>query len=364
MTISSLAMLAAAVTAQYCTSDPRYYTNPGKPVPVAEGVTCAVTYSPTRIFFLFQGKGEPTGRFVVQVRPGVKNAVRPIAPMICAFDNRIGAKGESLVARTANTRLTPRQGPGVEVKANKKGDGWDAAVTVPFRGRTDWWPFPVGTRRPPNWHAAVTYTDASGKRTDWGTADDPLVIGWARPPAFKEVRDGLFKDFDLVEAYRPARAKYIDIYDHSQKERWIGYLNPGVETFVWRQADSEKLFYERCAQPIAQECDGALALLEFQPNNEKKTREGCRYWKEPKSLKLAEPAKEKLFGKIDELNYADEAFEAARKRYLLDRFMGREIAKPAPAKPKKKPSAAGLRAPDLDSDDTGAMSLDDDEMEF
>lgn len=366
MTIANLLMLAAtAVTAQYSTVDPRYYSNPGKPVPVAEGVTCSLTYSPSRLFMLFQGKGEPKGKFVLQVRPGLRNCATPVSPIACSFENRIGSQAVNLVAQTAHTALTPAMGAKVEVTVNKKGDGWDAAVVVPFRGRLDWWPFPVGTKRPTFWFATVGYVDADGKRTDWGTPDDPLQIGWGKPPTFKEARDGLFKDFDLVEAYRPMRAKYVDLYRHSQEERWIGYLDPGVETFAWRQADSEKLFYQRCAEPIARELDGALDLLEYKPDNAKKRREGCRTWKEPKSLELAEPAKARLFNMIDDFNYASDRFAAARKRYLCDRFMGREIAQPEPAKKKKSAkSAAGLRAPDIDGDDTGAISLDDDELEF
>lgn len=352
-------LLALTVGAKYYESDPRAYASGAKPETIAEGVTCELCYSASELEFVFRGPGEPAGSFVLQVRPGARNCSTPVAPFAIGVENRAGGAVTDLLAPTAHSRLTPHFAARVETKSSASGKGWETLVALPFRGRLKWWPIPDGAKRPPAWYAAVRYTDGAGKSADWGTADDPIQIAWGRTPSFKAARDGLFKDHELVEAYREMRAKYCDIYDFSQKEKWIGYLDPGVETFVWRQADSEKLFFDTYAAAIANEFDEALKLLEYGMDQESRRRTIP-----PKSLKLADPAKERLFGMIDDFNYASESFTASRLRYLNDRFMGRKMASAQPVKPKKPASAASkLKAPDA-SVEEGTISLDDDELQF
>lgn len=361
MTVLPL-VLALTVGAKYFDSDPRYYSSGAMPVPLAEGstVTCELCYSPSALEFVFRGPGKPAGRFVLQVRPGARNCAVPLAPFAYEIENREGGAVTDLLAPTAHSRRTPHFAATVETKMNRTGKGWETLVSLPFRGRLKWWPVQEGAKRPPSWYAAVRYVDGGGKPVDWGTVDDPLQITWGRMPPFKAARDGLFKDHELVEAYRDMHAKYCDIYDYSQKERWIGYLDPGVETFAWRQADSEKLFFDTYAAAIANEFNEALKLLEYGLDPENKRYRTVP----PKSLKLADPAKERLFGMIDDFNYASDSFTASRLRYLNDRFMGRKMAAAQPVKPKKPVSAASkLKAPDA-SVEEGSISLDDDELQF
>ena len=360
MTVLPL-VLALTVGAKYFDSDPRYYSSGAKPEPIAEGsaVTCELCYSASALEFVFRGPGKPEGRFVLQVRPGARNCAVPVSPFAYEIENREKGAVTDLLAPTAHSRLTPHFAATVETKMARSGKGWETLVSLPFRGRLKWWPVQEGAKRPPSWYATVRYVDGGGKAVDWGTADDPLQITWGRVPPFKAARDGLFKDRDLVEAYRDMHAKYCDIYDYSQKEKWIGYLDPGVETFVWRQADSEKLFFDTYAAAIANEFNEALKLLEYGLDKEGKYRTVP-----PKSLKLAEPAKARLFGMIDDFNYASDSFTAARLKYLNDRFMGRKMAAAQPVKPKKPASAASkLKAPDA-SVEEGTISLDDDELQF
>ena len=360
MTVLPL-VLALTVGAKYFESDPRYYSSGAKPEPIAEGsaVTCELCYSASELEFVFRGPGEPVGSFVLQVRPGARNCTTPVAPFAYEIENRAGGAVTDLLAPTAHSRLTPHFAARVETKPTKDGKGWETLVALPFRGRLKWWPVQDGAKRPPAWYAAVRYVDGGGKAVDWGTADDPLQIAWGRTPPVKAARDGLFKDHELVEAYRDMRAKYCDIYDYSQKERWIGYLNPGVETFAWRQADSEKLFFNTYAAAIANEFDEALKLLEYGMDTELKRRTIP-----PKSLKLADPAKVRLFGMVDDFNYACDSFTTCRLKYLNDRFMGRKMAAVQPVKPKKEASEASkLKGPDA-SVDEGTISLDDDELQF
>ena len=360
MTVLPLA-LALTVGAKYFDSDPRYYSSGAKPEPIAEGsaVTCELCYSASALEFVFRGPGKPEGRFVLQVRPGARNCAVPVSPFAYEIENWEKGAVTDLLAPTAHSRLTPHFAATVETKMARSGKGWETLVSLPFRGRLKWWPVQEGAKRPSIWHATVRYVDGGGKAVDWGTADDPLQITWGRMPPFKAARDGLFKDKDLVEAYRDMHAKYCDIYDYSQEEKWIGYLNPGVETFAWRQADSEKLFFDTYAAAIANEFDEALKLLEYGMDAKLKRRAIP-----PKSLKLAEPAKARLFRLIDDLNSASDSFTSSRLRYLNDRFMGRKMAAAQPVKPKKPVSAASkLKAPDA-SVEEGSISLDDDELLF
>ena len=357
MTIIPMLLAAITLGARYFESDPRGYASGAKPVPVAEGVTCEIIYSGSHLKFVFRGAGEPAGSFLLQVRPGAMNAAAPLAPIVYRIENKVGGKATDLLAPTAHSRSTPHFAPTIETKKAVKTSGWETYVAIPFRGRLKWWPIVKGTARPPLWFATVRYTDGAGKTTDWGTPDDPLQIAWGRTPPYKTGRDNLFKDNNLVEAYRDMRAKYCDICDHSQKERWIGYLDPGVETFVWRQADSEKLFHEAYGAAIANEFDEALTLLEYGLDDHQ------RRWIPPKSLKLADPAKDRLFAMIDDFNYANESFTASRKRYLCDRFMGRAIKKVEVKAKKKASEASKITAPDA-SVEEGAISLDDDELNF
>lgn len=355
--IPSFLLVAAVVTAQYVGERPQVSA---KGEEVAEKVVCTVSYSPSALFFAFVGKDAPGGTLTVQVRPGARNCTTPVSPVACSFATTSGAKAVDRLACVAHTRLTPRGGASVEVKAGEKGGGWRATLRIPFGPRLENWPFQVGTRRPTFWFGTVSYVDAAGRRTDWGTPDEPLQIGWERPAAFKEVRNALFADESVVNAYVAAKTKYAEIYDHSQKERWIGYLDPGVETFVWRQADSEKMFHERLARPVYDTFDGAMELLKYRPSHIK----GDKSKKPPKVLEMAEPAKARIFAMLKDFPYVSDTLADLRRRYLCDRFMGREIALPPPPKAKRQSAAAGLRAPDADADDTGAMSLDDDELEF
>lgn len=355
MTVLPL-ILAAVVGAKYFDADPRYYTSGAKPVAVAEGVTCELCYSAYALRFVFRGAGEPSGKFVFQARPGARNCAFPVAPFVYEIENRYDGNVRDLLAPTAHSRLTPHIAATIETKPGRKG-GWETYVSLPFRGRLSWWPFPKGSQRPPNWFAAVRYVDAAGKATDWGTPADPLQIGWGRPPTFKVGLEGLLTDPVLVDAYIDMRAKYLDVYDYSQKEKWIGYLDPGVETFAWRQADSEKLFNDAYAAAIANEYDEALKLLVYGKD------EYGRKVTPPKATKLAEPAKERLFSMIDDFNYASDIFTASRLKYLRDRFMGRKVSA-VEVKAKKKQSAASqLTAPDASAEE-GSISLDDDELQF
>jgi len=358
MTILPL-VVAAVLGAKYFEGDPLNYTSGQKSVPLAEGspVSCELCYSSASLDFVFRAPGEPAGRFVLQVRPGARNVSAPLAPFACEIEVAPKGRVTDLLAPTAHSRLTPHFPPVIGWKTDAK--GWAMRVSFPFHGRLGrFWPVCEGAKRPANWQATVRYVDAVGKATDFGTSDDPLQIAWGRTPPWKAGRDGLLKDHELVEAYRGMRAKYCDIYDYSQKERWIGYLDPGVETFAWRQADSEKLFFGAYAAAIANEYDEAMKLLEYGLDDH------GRRWIAPKSLKLGDPAKDRLVRMVDDMNYACEAFTAARLEYLRDRFMGRKVKEAAKVKAKRAKSVESqLKAPDA-SVEEGALTLDDEQLQF
>ena len=348
MTIGTLLVLAVAVTARPASS-PK-----AEPQPVAPGVTGEIAYAPDNLLFIFRGDGDPKGAFVVQARPGLPSEAPSAAPIVVAFENRPNAHCDSRLARAAHTRRTPKARGQVNVSTDRKKGKWTTQLSIPFRHRLDSWPFSADAKRPPQpWCAAVTYRDVDGKDHAWGTAEDPLVISWKRAASFAAARDALFRDRGIVWDYQSARWKYASIFDFSQKERWIGFRDPGVETFVWRQADSERLFHERYARTVYQPCDGLVDLLDDWGGHRK-----------AKIRDLAEPARQRAFDGLGGLVSASEALADARRRYLLDRFMGRELAPAVPERARAKEAVDEPLVPDADSDDVGEVTLDDKELEF
>ena len=348
MTIGTLLVLAVAVTARPASS-PK-----AEPQPVAPGVTGEIAYAPDNLLFIFRGDGDPKGAFVVQARPGLPSEAPSAAPIVVAFENRPNARCASRLARAAHTRRTPKARGQVNVSTDRKKGKWTTQLSIPFRHRLDSWPFSADAKRPPQpWCAAVTYRDVDGKDHAWGTAEDPLVISWKRAASFAAARDALFRDRGIVWDYQSARWKYASIFDFSQKERWIGFRDPGVETFVWRQADSERLFHERYARTVYQPCDGLADLLDDWGGHRK-----------AKIRDLAEPARQRAFDGLGRLVSASEALADARRRYLLDRFMGRELAPAVPERARAKEAVDEPLVPDADSDDVGEVTLDDKELEF
>ena len=348
MTIGTLLVLAVAVTARPASS-PK-----AEPQPVAPGVTGEIAYAPDNLLFIFRGDGDPKGAFVVQARPGLPSEAPSAAPIVVAFENRPNARCASRLARAAHTRRTPKARGQVNVSTDRKKGKWTTQLSIPFRHRLDSWPFSADAKRPPQpWCAAVTYRDVDGKDHAWGTAEDPLVISWKRAASFAAARDALFRDRGIVWDYQSARWKYASIFDFSQKERWIGFRDPGVETFVWRQADSERLFHERYARTVYQPCDGLVDLLDDWGGHRK-----------AKIRDLAEPARQRAFDGLGRLVSASEALADARRRYLLDRFMGRELAPAVPERARAKEAVDEPLVPDADSDDVGEVTLDDKELEF
>ena len=348
MTVGALLVLAVAVTARPA-SDPKADRQP-----VAPGVTGEIAYAPDSLLFIFRGDGDPKGTFVVQARPGLPSEAPSAAPVVVAFENRPNARCASRLARAAHTRRTPKARGQVNVSPDRKKGQWTTRLSIPFRHRLDDWPFSKdGKRRPPPWCAAVTYRDGDGKDHAWGTAEDPLVISWKRSASFASARDALFRDRGIVRDYQSARWKYASVFDFSQKERWIGFRDPGVETFVWRQADSERLFHERYARTVYQSSDGLVDLLDDWGGQRK-----------AKILALAEPARQRAFDGLGGLASASEALADARRRYLLDRFMGRALPPAVPERARAAEPVDEPLAPDADGDDAGEVTLDDEELEF
>lgn len=348
MTAGALLVLAVAVTARIA-SDPKADRQP-----VAPGVTGEIAYTPDNLLFIFRGDGDPKGEFVVQARPGLPSEAPSAAPVVVAFENRPNARCASRLARAAHTRRTPKARGQVNVSPDRKKGQWTTRLSIPFRHRLDDWPFSKdGKRRPPPWCAAVTYRDGDGKDHAWGTAEDPLVIFWKRSASFASARDALLRDRGIVREYQGARWKYASVFDFSQKERWIGFRDPGVETFAWRQADSERLFHERYARTVYQSSDGLVDLLDNWGGK-----------RQAKILALAEPARQRAFDGLGGLVSASEALADARRRYLLDRFMGRALPPAVQERAHAAEPVAVPCAPDADGDDVGEVTLDDPELDF
>ena len=132
--------------------------------------------------------------------------------------------------------------------------------------------------------------------------------------------------------------KYEILRSRADGEKHIGYPDPGIETFCWREFANEKLFMERRFEILRRKYAKTAELL---------------YWKkdDPKSkpavLDKEESEVREAYDLLpDFLNLPEEAVRL-RIAYYLDRFAGRPID-PLPAVVEKKKVVLDLSADDDD----------------
>jgi len=134
------------------------------------------------------------------------------------------------------------------------------------------------------------------------------------------------RDLRYVAAWDRAFWRYQILFGRADGEKHIGYPDPGVETFCWRDYANEKLFMERRFEILKRKYAKTVELLRYDKDDPRAS---------PKILGKEETEIRAAYDLLPDLLNVPE--EAARLRiaYYLDRFAGRPIP-PLPAVVEKK----------------------------
>ena len=203
------------------------------------------------------------------------------------------------------------------------------------------------------WRLKVVRRAADGSRYVWGTDERPFAgYGFIKWPAFSQgFRSGAYRQWIIAGARRPAgdATDFVSEYWRvAPLEASYGFLAPATPTFQPREAASDALFRSACLAPFLAANDKMLAALDYDSGKG--------------AVAFGWPADEKdrFFSTQAARVYSVRAdVDELRRRYLLDRLLGREVKPPAPLKDKKaKPApdpadldSVGAEAPNLDLDE-------------
>ena len=324
-------------------------------VPLTDKLSFSAVFGERALVLRFSGAAD--GTYKVQIRPGVRNDEDVASPIAFAYETATRKLTNLCPAR--NTAATRRVTPSVGGVPSKKDAPFTALTfSVPFREYLAFAPFAKVGKRPVSWRVAIAYTAPDGKTATWGTPEDPNFFSWTKGPDAAKAQEFFFMDPGFKNAWGDARWWACGMNDRGGKEKWIGYLDPGVETFQWRNAASEKLFVLRRAEKTLRVYEPFLELLSFKESGEDASR--------PAILRASQADRDAYFKKLPGLLHAKDEFIRERRAYLLDRFLGRESPELPPREqfkgPRKAPKVLGrAKAAALD-DDGPSLSLDDDDL--
>jgi hypothetical protein len=195
---------------------------------------------------------------------------------------------------------------------------------------------------------------ADGSRYVWGADERPFAgYGFIKWPAFSQgFRGGAYRQWIIAGARKPAGDATDLVREYwrvAPLEASYGFIDPGVPTFQPREAASDSLFRTARLDPFLASNDKMLAALDYDSGKG--------------AVAFGWPADEKdrFFSTQASRIYSVQAdVDDLRRRYLLDRFLGREV-KPPTAKSGKKDKAAASDPGDIDSvgGTAPAIELDD-----
>ena len=207
------------------------------------------------------------------------------------------------------------------------------------------------------WRLKVIRRAADGSRYVWGADERPFAgYGFIKWPAFSQgVRGGAYRQWIIAGARKPAGDATDLVREYwrvAPLEASYGFIDPGVPTFQPREAASDTLFRTARLDPFLAANDKMLAALD--------------YSSEKGAVAFGWPADEKdrFFQTQASRIYSVQAdVDELRRRYLLDRLLGREVKPPEPKTDKKK-SAAAPDPADINSvgDDAPALELDEEAL--
>ena len=247
-----------------------------------------------------------------------------------------------------------------EFRIQKGGDGDTWYVSAYFR----WYSFGVElpffpkTARGTRWRFKLIRRAADGSRYVWGADERPYAgYGSIKWPSFpQDFRAIVYKQWISTGARGPmARATDAarEYWSVSPAESCYGFLSPAERTFQPREAASDTLFLKTCLEPFFAKNQKILDALVFTPE---KGHAPAYDWPMEEKDRFFKTQTARLYSvksDIDEM----------RRRYVLDRLLGREVKPPAP-KPAKKDKAAAPDPGDIDSVGGAAPAIELDDEAF
>ena len=236
-----------------------------------------------------------------------------------------------------------------------KGKGWYTSIYINWSSLGLELPFFPKTARGTRWRMKLIRHAADGSRYVWGADERPYAgYGLVKWPAFPAgFRSGAYKQWIVFGLRSPAASateQSLEYWRVSPLEAYYKFLEPKEETFQPREPASDTLFLQSFLQPYFAANEKMLAAFVY--TGEKGFAPAFNRSQEDKD-RFFSTQLHRLYsirGDVDEM----------RRRYVLDRLLGREVKPPAP-KADKKAKPAAPDPGDIDSVGTDAPSLELDE---
>ncbi len=245
-----------------------------------------------------------------------------------------------------------------EFRIQKSGDGKCWYLSAYFR----WYsfglelPFFPKTPRGTRWRFKLIRRAADGSRYVWGADERPFAgYGFIKWPGFpQDFRTIAYKQWISTGARGPmvrATDAAREYWGVSPAEACYGFHVSPEPTFQPREAASDTLFLSACHAPFFAKNNRMLDALVF---TSEKGHAPAFDWPMEEKDRFFKTQTVRLYTvkpEIDEM----------RRRYVLDRLLGREVAPPQASKTSAKQSRPSPVAGDIDAPagDAPAIELDD-----
>ena len=241
-----------------------------------------------------------------------------------------------------------------------KGKGWYTSIYINWSSLGLELPFFPKTARGTRWRLKVIRHAADGSRYIWGADERPYAgYGFVKWPAFPAgFRSGAYKQWIVFGLRSPAASateQAVEYWRVSPLEAGYKFLAPKEETFQPREPASDTLFLKSCLQPYVAANEKMLAAFVY--TGEKGFAPAFNWSQEDKDRFFSTEFRRLYSIKSD--------VDEMRRRYVLDRLLGREVKLPAPKSGKKAKrampdasdfDAVGNEAPEIDLDDEPVFS--------
>ena len=208
--------------------------------------------------------------------------------------------------------------------------------------------------RNPRWRLKVIRRAADGGVFVWGANDKPYtgygLIKW--PQSTASMRADIYRQWIISGAKGPAEEQTDTAREYwrvSPLEAGYGFRTVPEPTFQPREAKSDTEFLQKALTPYTESNAKMLDALSYSPE------------KGAKAIGWPQEEKDRFFmTQIERLFTVKDEIDELRRRYLIDKLLGREIKAPE-KKNKGKTESRGIGDPDaLDlTPDGGTLDLDE-----